>query len=54
MATYSGQIIPWDKALNSGINLQPATYAFDAKPPVMPDSEGFYAYAKPGTTKYFS
>jgi predicted dehydrogenase len=54
MATYSGQIIPWDKALNSGINLQPATYAFDAKPPVMPDNDGFYAYAKPGITKYFS
>jgi predicted dehydrogenase len=54
MATYSGQIIPWDKALNSGISLQPQTYAFDAPPPVQPDASGFYAYAKPGTTKYFS
>jgi predicted dehydrogenase len=54
MATYSGQTIPWDKALNSGINLQPAKYAFDAQPPVMPDADGLYAYAKPGSVKYFS
>jgi predicted dehydrogenase len=54
MATYSGQIIPWDKALHSGINLQPQTYSFDANPPVMPDAEGYYAHAKPGQTKYFT
>jgi len=54
LATYSGEVIPFDKALNSGLNLQPATYAFDAKPPVMPDADGFYPYAKPGITKYFS
>jgi predicted dehydrogenase len=54
MATYSGQSIAYDKALASGINLQPAKYAFDAPPPVLPDAEGNYAYAKPGVTKYFS
>ncbi|HJT75416.1 MAG TPA: hypothetical protein VJ720_15375, partial [Chitinophaga sp.] len=54
MATYSGQVIPFDKALLSGINLQPATYAFDAQPPVVPDADGNYAYAKPGITRYFS
>lgn len=54
LATYSGQSIAWDKALASGLNLQPAKYAFDAPPPVLPDAEGNYAYAKPGTTKYFS
>jgi predicted dehydrogenase len=54
LATYSGQIIPFDKALNSGLNLQPTTYAFDAKPPVLPDADGFYPYAKPGVTRYFS
>jgi myo-inositol 2-dehydrogenase / D-chiro-inositol 1-dehydrogenase len=54
LATYSGQIIPFDKALNSGLNLQPATYAFDAKPPVLPDADGFYPHAKPGVTRYFS
>ena len=26
MATYSGQVIEWDKAINSGIDLHPKTY----------------------------
>ncbi|WP_295126341.1 Gfo/Idh/MocA family oxidoreductase [uncultured Chitinophaga sp.] len=54
MATYSGQTIPWDKALESGISLQPTKYAFDAAPPVLPDADGLYSYAKPGSVKYFS
>jgi predicted dehydrogenase len=54
MATYSGQIIEWDKTLNSGINIQPAKYAWDAPPPVLPDENGFYPIATPGVTKYFS
>lgn len=53
MATYSGQVIEWDKAINSGINLMPSTYAFDALPPVKPDAGGMYAAAIPGVTKYF-
>jgi predicted dehydrogenase len=54
MATYSGQIIEWDKTLNSGISIQPTTYAWDAPPPVLPDANGFYPVATPGVTKYFS
>ncbi|GEP91549.1 Predicted dehydrogenase [Chitinophaga terrae (ex Kim and Jung 2007)] len=54
LATYSGQVINWDVALNSGLDLQPKVYAFDAPPPVVPDASGNYAYAKPGVTKYFS
>jgi predicted dehydrogenase len=54
MATYSGQIIEWDKTLNSGISIQPTKYAFDAPPPVLPDADGFYPIATPGVTKYFS
>lgn len=54
MATYSGQVIEWDKALNSGVSIQPARYAFDAPPPVLPDANGFYPIATPGVTKYFS
>ncbi len=54
MATYSGQIIEWDKTINSGISLQPAKYAWDAPPPVLPDANGFYPIATPGVTKYFS
>lgn len=52
MATYTGQVVEWDKALNSGVSLQPATYAFDAKPPVLPDEQGWYKIATPGVTKY--
>jgi predicted dehydrogenase len=52
MATYSGQIIEWDKAINSGISIQPKVYDFNAAPPVVPDDEGLYAIAKPGVTKY--
>ncbi|HEV7331552.1 MAG TPA: Gfo/Idh/MocA family oxidoreductase [Flavisolibacter sp.] len=52
MATYSGQVIQWDKALNSGISLQPAVYAWDAKPPVLPNEEGYYPVAVPGVTKF--
>ncbi|MDB5249982.1 MAG: oxidoreductase domain protein [Segetibacter sp.] len=52
MATYSGQEIAWEKAINSGVNLQPATYAWDAKMPNMPNSDGLYAVAVPGVTKF--
>jgi predicted dehydrogenase len=52
MATYSGQVVEWEKALNSGLSLQPAEYAWDAKPPVLPNAEGFYPVAVPGVTKY--
>ena len=52
MATYSGQVIDWDKAINSGINLHPSEYTWDAKMPTEPNSEGLYAVAVPGVTKY--
>src|SRR5215211_572483 len=52
MATYSGQMIEWDKAVNSGINIQPKSYAWNAAPPVLPDADGMYAAAIPGVTKY--
>jgi len=52
MATYSGQVIAMDKALQSGINLQPTIYDFAAAPPVLPDADGHYKVAVPGITKY--
>jgi predicted dehydrogenase len=52
MATYSGQIVEWDKAINSGINLQPKVYAWDAQAPVLPNADGFYPIAVPGVTRY--
>lgn len=53
MATYSGQNVEWDKAINSGINIMPATYAFDAMPSVVPDADGNYPVPEPGITKFF-
>ncbi len=53
MATYSGQIIDFDKALNSGIDIMPKEYSFSATPPVVPGADGSYPIAVPGKTKYF-
>lgn len=51
MATYSGQVVEWDKAINSGINLQPKAYDWNAMPPVVPNEDGYYPIATPGVTK---
>ena len=53
MATYSGQVVEWDKAINSPLSIMPASYDFNAVPPVLPDGDGFYPIAVPGVTKYF-
>jgi predicted dehydrogenase len=54
MATYSGQIIDWDKAINSGISIMPSQFDFNATPPILPNAEGHYPVAIPGVTNYFS
>jgi predicted dehydrogenase len=53
MATYSGQVIDWDKAINSGIDIHPKVYGWDAPTPTNPGPDGFYPIAVPGVTKYF-
>lgn len=52
MATYSGQVIEWDKALNSNLNLMPEKLDFNALPPVLPNDDGYYPVAVPGKTRY--
>ena len=52
MATYSGQVLNWDKILNSGINIMPKEFAWNATPPILPDADGYYPIAVPGKTKY--
>lgn len=54
MATYSGEVIEWDKAITSGINIMPSKFTWDANPPTLPDANGFYPIPTPGVTKYFS
>ena len=52
MATYSGQVIDWDKALNSGLDIMPKKFDWNALPPVVPNDDGYYPIAIPGVTKY--
>ncbi len=52
MATYSGQLVEWDKAINSGLDLHPKVYDWTAAPPVVPNQDGYYPVAIPGKTKY--
>lgn len=54
MATYTGQVVEFDKTLNSGLSIQSAAYAWDTDIPSKPDANGYYAAAVPGVTKYIS
>jgi predicted dehydrogenase len=54
LATYSGQMVEFDKALNSGLNIAPASFDWNAQMPVVPDKDGNYPIAVPGVTKFFS
>jgi predicted dehydrogenase len=48
MATYSGQEITWDQALNSKVQHMPAIITAESEPPVKPNAEGWYPIAIPG------
>ena len=48
MATYSGKIVKWDDAIAKGPSLMPEVFAFDAKPPTVPDENGKYPIPMPG------
>jgi len=50
-ASYSGNLVKWDEALNSEISLMPDRLAWDALPKVLPNFDGTYPYAIPGITK---
>jgi predicted dehydrogenase len=51
MATYSGQTIEWDKAIESQISLAPEEFSFAATPKSVPDGNGMYQLAVPGLSK---
>ena len=48
IACYTGKVIKWDEALKSTIKLGPDVLAWDAKPKLLQDAEGFYPVAMPG------
>ena len=53
LATYTGQVVEWDKAINSGLDIHPKVYDWAATPPIVPNADGYYPFAIPGVTKYF-
>ena len=53
LATYTGQVVEWDKAINSGLDIHPKVYDWSATPPIVPNADGYYPFAIPGVTKYF-
>lgn len=51
MASYSGQMIEWDDAINSDAQLMPYDVTSDTPPPVLPDENGFYPVPVPGVSE---
>ncbi len=51
LCTYSGKQIEMKDALASNLSLAPKQYSWDAEPPVLPNEDGYYPIAMPGTTK---
>ncbi|MGB2822239.1 MAG: gfo/Idh/MocA family oxidoreductase [Phycisphaerae bacterium] len=53
MAAESGQMITWEKAMASNLELAPGLdqYTMDSDAPVKPDAQGNYPVAMPGRTK---
>jgi predicted dehydrogenase len=54
LATYSGNVVEFDKALNSGLSIMPTQFDFNAMPPIVPNADGLYPVAVPGATNYNS
>ena len=52
MATYSGQRVKWDHAINLPTAITVDAEAWDATTPLKPDADGRYAIAIPGVTKF--
>lgn len=51
MATYSGQNITWQEAVDSNFSIMPKEFDFNAEAPVKPDENGEYYVAIPGEYK---
>jgi hypothetical protein len=53
MASYSGQKLKWEDALNSKIVVSPVEKytKMDDEPPVLPNADGTYNRPVPGKTK---
>ena len=54
MATYSGKVIDWNKALNSEVNHAPNEYSWDAKPQSQVGADGLYPMPMPGDPNWLT
>ena len=56
MATYSGNIVKWDEAVEKGKDLAPGieNYTMETEAPVQPDADGEYPIAYPGIYNPFA
>jgi len=54
MATYSGKVIDWTKALNSEVNHAPNEYSWDAKPQSQVGADGLYPMPMPGDPNWLT
>lgn len=52
-ATYTGQVIKWEDAMASEMDLMPDQLDWDALPKVLPNEDGYYPHAVPGKTKFY-
>jgi myo-inositol 2-dehydrogenase / D-chiro-inositol 1-dehydrogenase len=52
MVDYTGEVLTWEKAINSQQVLAPKSYAWDAEPPTKPGKDGRYPVAMPGITPF--
>lgn len=50
-ASYTGNVVKWKDLVELPDDTFPTNLAFDANPPVMPDSNGFYPIPIPGMKK---
>lgn len=48
IACYTGEVIKWDEAMKSNVDLMPERLAWDANPKIMPNEDGSYPVAIPG------
>jgi hypothetical protein len=55
LATYTGKIVGYQQALDSNFSLAPGIddYTWNSVPPIVPNADGSYPVAMPGTYKAY-
>ncbi|MDZ7649041.1 MAG: hypothetical protein U5K54_18780 [Cytophagales bacterium] len=53
VATYTGQVVKFEKALNSGMTIVPTKFDFNAQPPIVPNKKGSSPVAIAGVTRNY-